>query len=140
MKNRSLLFAFALTIGLFATSCSDDDNDGETLLPVIGKWNVSKVGTVIAGEEVLIDAPQNEAGCNKDYLDLKYDNDVNQGEYDSSDTPCALITKTGSYSRSHNNLTTTIDGVSKTQDIMNLTLSELKVKDALGFITVYEKD
>ncbi len=48
MKNRSLLFAFALTIGLFATSCSDDDNDGETLLPVIGKWNVSKVGTVIS--------------------------------------------------------------------------------------------
>jgi hypothetical protein len=85
MKNRSLLFAFALTIGLFATSCSDDDNEGETLLPVIGKWNVSKVGTVISGQEVLIDAPQNEAGCNKDYLDLKYDNDVNQGEYDSSE-------------------------------------------------------
>lgn len=140
MKNRSLLFAFALTIALFATSCSDDDNDGETLLPVIGKWNVSKVGTIIAGEEVLINAPQNEAGCDKDYIDLKIDNDVNQGEYDSSDTPCALITKTGTYSRSHNNLTTVIDGVSKTQDIMNLTLSELKVKDALGFITVYEKD
>ncbi len=140
MKNRSLLFAFTLTIGLFATSCSDDDNEGETLLPVIGKWNVSQVGTVIAGEEVLISAPQNEAGCDKDYIDLKIDNDVNQGEYDSSDTPCALITKTGTYSRSHNNLTTVIDGVSKTQDIMNLTLSELKVKDALGFITVYEKD
>jgi hypothetical protein len=140
MKNRSLLFAFALTIALFATSCSDDDNDGETLLPVIGKWNVSKVGTIIAGEEVLISAPQNEAGCDKDYIDLKIDNDLNQGEYDSSETPCELLTKTGSYSRSHNNLTTTIDGVTKTQDIMNLTLSELKVKDALGFITVYEKD
>jgi uncharacterized protein involved in outer membrane biogenesis len=140
MKNRSLLFAFALTIGLFATSCSDDDNDGETLLPVIGKRNVAQVGTVISGQEVLINAPQNEAGCDKDYIDLKIDNDVNQGEYDSTDTPCALITKTGTYSRSHNNLTTTIDGVTKTQDIMNLTLSELKVRDAAGFITVYEKD
>lgn len=140
MKNRSLLFAFALTIGLFATSCSDDDNEGETLLPVIGKWNVTKVGSVIAGEEVLFDAPQNEAGCDKDYLDLKINNDVNQGEYDSTTTPCELITKTGTFSRSHNNLTTTIDGVTKTQDIMNLTLSELKIKDAAGFITVYEKD
>lgn len=140
MKNRSLLFAFALTIGLFATSCSDDDNEGETLLPVIGKWNVSKVGTIIAGEEVLINAPQNEAGCDKDYIDLKIDNDVNEGEYDSTDSPCELLTKTGTFSRSHNNLTTTIDGVTKTQDIMNLTLSELKVRDAAGFITVYEKD
>lgn len=140
MKNRSLLFAFALTIGLFATSCSDDDNEGETLLPVAGKWNVTKVGSVIAGEEVLIDAPQNEEGCDKDYLDLKINNDVNQGEYDSTTTPCELITETGTYSRSHNNLTTIIDGVSKTQDIMNLTLSELKVRDAAGFITVYEKD
>lgn len=140
MKNRSLLFAFALTIGLFATSCSDDDNEGETLLPVIGKWNVAQVGTVISGQEVLIDAPQNEAGCDKDYLDLKIDNDVNEGEYDSTDSPCELLTKTGTFSRSHNNLTTTIDGVTKTQDIMNLTLSELKVRDAAGFITVYEKD
>ena len=139
MKNRSL-FAFALTIGLVATSCSDDDNDGETLLPVIGKWNVAQVGTVISGQEVLIDAPQNEAGCDKDYLDLKIDNDVNEGEYDSTDSPCELLTKTGTFSRSHNNLTTTIDGVTKTQDIMNLTLSELKVRDAAGFITVYEKD
>ncbi|WP_396151579.1 lipocalin family protein [Flavobacterium sp.] len=140
MKNRSLLFAFALTTGLFATSCSDDDNEGETLLPVIGKWNVAQVGTVISGQEVLIDAPQNEAGCDKDYLDLKIDNDVNEGEYDSTDSPCELLTKTGTFSRSHNNLTTTIDGVTKTQDIMNLTLSELKVRDAAGFITVYEKD
>ncbi|HBI00284.1 MAG TPA: lipocalin family protein [Flavobacterium sp.] len=140
MKNRSLLFAFAVTIGLFATSCSDDDNEGETLLPVVGKWNVSKVGSIISGQEVLFDYPHNEEGCDKDYLDLKIDNDVNQGEYDSTTTPCDLITETGTYSRSHNNLTTIIDGVSKTQDIMNLTLSELKVKDAAGIITVYEKD
>ncbi|GGD28894.1 lipocalin family protein [Flavobacterium orientale] len=140
MKNRSLLFALALSIGLFTASCSDDDNDGETLLPVIGKWNITKVGSVINGQEVLFDAPQNEPGCDKDYIDLKIDNDVNQGEYDSTTTACQLITKTGSYSRSHNNLTTTIDGVTKVQDIMNLTLSELKLKDASGIISVYEKD
>lgn len=140
MKNRSLLFAFALSFGLFATSCSDDDNEGETLAPLVGKWNITQVGTSIAGQEYLIDAPQNESGCDKDYLDLKIDNDVNQGDYDSTDSPCELITKTGTFSRSHNNLTTVIDGVSKTQDIVNLTLSELKLKDANGVIEVYERD
>ena len=139
MKNRSLLFAFALTTGLFATSCSDDDNEGETLLPVIGKWNVAQVGTVISGQEVLIDAPQNEAGCDKDYLDLKIDNDVNEGEYDSTDSPCELLTKTGTFSRSHNNLTKVVNGITTIQDIVNLTLSELKLKDANGNIEVYIK-
>ncbi len=140
MKNRSLLFAFALSFALFATSCSDDDNDGETLVPVVGKWNITQVGTTIAGEEILIDAPQNQAGCSKDYLDLKIDNDVNQGNYDSSDSPCELITRTGTFSRSHNNLTTVLDGVTKTQDIVNLTLTELKLRDAMGIIEVYERD
>lgn len=140
MKNRSLLFAFVLSMGLFATSCSDDDNEGETLSPLVGKWNITQVGTTIAGQEYLIDAPQNQSGCDKDYLDLKIDNDVNQGDYDSTDSLCELITSTGTFSRSHNNLTTVIEGVSKTQDIVNLTLSELKLKDANGIIEVYERD
>ncbi len=140
MKNRSLLFAFALSFGLFATSCSDDDNDGETLAPLAGKWNITKVGTTLAGQEYLIDAPQNQSGCDKDYLDLKIDNDVNQGNFDSTNNPCELITRTGTYSRSHNDLTTILEGETKVQDIVNLTLSELKLKDANGLIEVYERD
>ena len=140
MKNRSLLFAFALSFGLFATSCSDDDNDGETLAPLAGKWNITKVGTTLAGQEYLIDAPQNQSGCDKDYLDLKIDNDVNQGNYDSTNNPCELITRTGTYSRSHNDLTTILEGQTKVQDIVNLTLTELKLKDANGLIEVYERD
>ena len=140
MKNRSLLFAFALSFGLFATSCSDDDNDGETLAPLAGKWNITKVGTTLAGQEYLIDAPQNQRGCDKDYLDLKIDNDVNQGNYDSTNNPCELITRTGTYSRSHNDLTTILEGQTKVQDIVNLTLTELKLKDANGLIEVYERD
>ncbi len=140
MKNRSLLFAFALSFGLFATSCSDDDNDGETLAPLAGKWNITQVGTTLAGQEYLIDAPQNQSGCSKDYLDLKIDNDVNQGNYDSTNNPCELITRMGTYSRSHNDLTTILEGETKIQDIVNLTLTELKLKDANGLIEVYERD
>lgn len=139
MKNRSVLLALVLSIGLFATSCSDD-NEGETLAPLTAKWNLTKIGTTINGQETLIDAPQNEAGCNKDYLDLNIDNTASKGNYDSTVSACALDVNTGIYSRSHNNLTTVIDGVTKVQDIVNLTLSELKLKDANGAIEVYDKD
>ena len=137
MKTRSLLLALILSIGLFSTSCSNDDNDGETLVPLEGKWDLSKTGTVVGGTEQLIDAPENQSGCNKDYLELKLDNTAHVGDY--SVTACALTVQSGIYSRSHNNLTTVINGVTKTQDIVNLTLKELKVKDAAGIITVYTR-
>lgn len=139
MKNRSILLAILFSIGLFSTSCSSDDNEGETLIPLSGKWDLSKVGTVVNGTETLVDAPQNQTGCNKDYLELKLDNTATEGDYDSTISACALTTSAGIYSRSHNNLTTVIDGESKTQDIVNLSLGELKLKDAAGIITVYTR-
>ena len=136
MKNRSIILAFALSMGLFFTSCSDD-NEGETIAPLVGKWDISKVGTTVGGSETLIDAPQNEAGCNRDFIDLKLDNTIVEGDYDSTISPCAITTDEGIYSRSHNNLTRVVNGITTTQDIVNLTLSELKLKDASGNIEVY---
>ncbi|MES2748446.1 MAG: lipocalin family protein [Bacteroidota bacterium] len=137
MKNRSIILAFVLSIGLFATSCSDD-NEGETIVPLAGKWDFSKVGTTVGTTETLIDAPQNQSGCDRDFMELKIDNTVVEGDYDSTIAPCAITTDTGIYSRSHNNLTRVVNGVTTTQDIVNLTLSELKLKDpATGNIEVY---
>ncbi|WP_264549888.1 lipocalin family protein [Flavobacterium sp. N2820] len=140
MKNGIKLFALLLSLGLVATSCSDDDNEGETLAPLAAKWNITQVGSTVNGQEVLVDAPQNESGCNKDYLDLNTDNTLEEGDYDSTLAPCAIYTKEGIYSRSHNNLTTVVDGVSTTRDIVNLTLTELKLRDANGGIQVYSKN
>lgn len=138
VKSRSLVLVMMVAVfGFFTISCSDDDNDGETLAPLTGKWSISKVGTTVSGVETLIDAPQNQAGCEKDFMDLKSDNTVQEGNYDSTIDPCALFTDQGIYSRSHNNLTRVVDGVTTTQDIVNLTLSELKLKDANGNIEVY---
>lgn len=139
MKTKRIFFGLLLCMGIFATSCSSDDNEGETLIPLEGKWNLSKTGTIVGGNEQLIDAVENQSGCNRDYLELKLDNTVNVGDYSSAVTDCALTVQSGIYSRSHNNLTTVINGVSKTQDIMNLTNKELKVKDAAGIITVYTR-
>ncbi len=138
MKNRNILFVLALSIGMFATSCSNDDNDGETIVPIQGKYNLRQTGTIIDGKEVLIDAPQNQAGCPGDYLDLRVSNAAVMGDYNGSD--CALTETTGTYVRSHNDLTITVGNVSSTSDIMNLTNKELKIKDkTTGVITVYSR-
>ena len=42
---------------------------------------------------------------------------------------CALTETTGTYVRSHNDLTLTIGALSSTSDIMNLTNKELKIKE-----------
>lgn len=137
MKTRKILFGILLSIGLFATSCSSDDNEGETLVPLASKWDLSQTGIVVGDSEQLVDAPQNQSGCRKDYLDLKLSNSVELGDYGPE---CALTTSTGTYVRSHNDLTVTIGGISQTSDIMNLTNKELKLKDkTTGIISVYTR-
>ncbi|MFH6956686.1 lipocalin family protein [Flavobacterium aquidurense] len=138
MKTKRILFALLLSIGLFATSCSSDDNEGETIVPIQGKYNLSQTGRIIDGKEVLIDAPQNQAGCSRDYLDLRISNAAVIGDYNGSD--CALTETTGTYARSHNDLTISVGNLSSTSDIMNLTNKELKLKDkTTGIITVYTR-
>ena len=140
MKSKSILFVLALSLGMFATSCSNDDNEGETIVPLQGKYNLSKTGTIVDGQEVLVDAPENQEGCtaNRDYLELKLSNAAVIGDYSGEN--CALVETTGTYVRSHNDLTITIGNASSTSDIMNLTNKELKIKDkATGIITVYTR-
>ena len=130
MKTKSIIVALALSIGLFTTSCSsDDENKGDTLAPITGKWGIVKVGTNIDGVETLTDPPQNVEGCDHDYLNFKVDNTVESGDYDSTISPCALTTISGTYSKADSKLTTVINGVTTTYDIVNLTLSELKLKN-----------
>jgi hypothetical protein len=130
MKTRSILFALALSIGLFATSCnSNDENEGDTLAPIAGKWSIVKVGTNVEGVETLIDPPQNVSGCDHDYMDLKINNTLISGDYDSTVSPCALTTISGTFAKGDSKLTTVINGVTTTYDIVNLTLTDLKLKN-----------
>lgn len=137
MKTKNLLFVLALSIGLFATSCnSSDENEGDTLAPIEGKWSIVKVGTNNNGVETLVDPPQNEAGCDHDFIDLKINNTMVSGDYDSTVSACALTTVSGTYSKGDSKVTTVINGVTTTYDIVNLTLTELKLKNG-NAISVY---
>lgn len=136
MRNKAFLLGL-LSIGFLATSCSSDDNEGETIIPLQGTYNLSKTGFVVGGSEVLNDATQNQAGCNRDYLDLRLSNTAVIGDYGAN---CTLTETTGTYVRSHNDLTITVGNVSTTSDIMNLTNKELKIKNkTTGEITVYTR-
>ncbi|GGF10145.1 lipocalin family protein [Flavobacterium limi] len=141
MKTRNFLYVLALSFGLFATtSCSNEDNEGETIVPIQGKYELSKVGTADANgnNEVLIDAPQNATGCSKDYLELKLSNVAVIGDYDGAN--CNKTETTGTYVRSHNDLTITVGTTATTSDIMNLTNKELKLRNkTTGAITVYKR-
>ena len=130
MKTRSIIFALLLSIGLFATSCnSNDENEGDTIAPIEGKWSIVKKGTNVNGVETLADPPQNVSGCDHDFINLKINNSMESGDYDSTISPCALTTISGTYSKADSKLTTVINGVTTTYDIVNLTLSELKLKN-----------
>ncbi|NDP26151.1 MAG: hypothetical protein GZ087_01805 [Flavobacterium sp.] len=137
MKIKSILFAVALSIGLFATSCnSNGENEGDTIAPIVGKWGIVKVGTNVNGVETLIDPPQNTSGCDHDFINLKIDNTLTSGDYSSTVSPCALTTMSGTYSKGDSKLTIVLNGVTTTYDIVNLTLSELKLKQGNN-ISVY---
>jgi len=138
MKTKSIILALVLSIGLFITSCTTDDNGGETLAPVVGKWGIVKVGTNINGVETLGDPPQNTSGCDHDFINLKIDNTMASGDYSSIISPCALTTVSGTYSKGDSKLTTVINGVTTTYDIVNLTLSELKLRQG-NAISVYNR-
>lgn len=135
MKTKSILIAFLLSIGLFTTSCnSNDESEGDTIAPIEGKWSIVKVGTSINGFETLADPPQNTSGCDHDFINLKIDNTLTSGDYSSTVSPCALTTQSGTYSRGDSKVTLVINGISTTYDIVNLTLSELKLKNGSALL------
>jgi hypothetical protein len=137
LKIKSILLVLVLSIGLFVTSCNpNDENEGNTIAPIEGKWGIVKVGTNVNGVETLIDPPQNTSGCDHDYINLKIDNTMTSGDYSSTVSPCALSTVSGTYSKGNSKLTTIINGVSTTYDIVNLTINELKLRQG-NAISVY---
>jgi len=130
MKTKNLIVALILSVGLFTTSCnSSDENEGDTIAPIVGKWQYVKQGSNVSGVETLRDYDGNVSGCDHDFIDLKLDNTAVFGDYDSTLSPCALSTVSGSYDRGDSKVTLTRNGVATTYDIVNLTATELKLKN-----------
>ncbi|MES2575513.1 MAG: lipocalin family protein [Bacteroidota bacterium] len=137
MKTKSILIALALSIGLFATSCDNEDNGGNTAAPIEGKWKLTQTGTVSGSTETLIDAPQ-ASGCDKDYINLTVSNNISEVDYTSTLGTCVETTRNGTYTRPNDDLTTVIDGVTTVYTVVNLTATELKLREGNN-ITLYKR-
>lgn len=136
MKKITLLAAL-LAFGFSQTSCNKDDDKNE--LPaatLLGKWNYSKDGMIAGGTEVLVDYDGNEPGCTKDYVLFNANNSFLDVDYG---TDCEEFSDAGTYAVTGNSIVVDFGEGAETVEIMNLSYTELKLKTADGFITVFNR-
>lgn len=137
----TFLTASALLMVLGFSSCDKDDDKYELPAATLtGKWYYSKVGTTIGGAEVLADYDGNEDGCSKDYIELGNGGEFANVDYDSTDSPCEVLTDTGSYAVTGNTIVVDSGDGAVTGTLLNLSYTELKIKDNdSGTIIVYTR-
>lgn len=126
-----------LSVGLFQTSCNkDEDKNALPAATLLGKWNYEKEGQIVGGTEVLVDYQGNDAGCFKDYIIFNSNNTLLDVDYDSFATACEEFSEVGTYVVAGNTISVDFgDGIT-TAEILNLSYTELKVKDSDGYILV----
>lgn len=132
MKKLSILFVSALTLGMVFTSCSkDDDNNNGNNTPaapsVEGKWNFNKVGVTGGGQSFPEeDYAGNAEGCSKDFIELKADGIYSDGDYDGAE--CTLTQSAGTWAKTENTITLTVEGNPTQLELASVSDTELKLK------------
>lgn len=106
------------------SSCSKDDNKAAALE---GKWEFAKIGSMVGTSEFLIDFPHTP-GCDKDYQEFLAGGVFRGFTFDNTGSGCETFQDNGTWTRSGNMITITIDGENEQGEIMSLTGSTLKVK------------
>lgn len=124
MKNALKVTALFLLVTLSFTSCSKSDDNSATSGNIVAKWNYSKEGEIVSGQEVLTDY-QHEAGCTKDNVEFKSNGTFTFTEYG---TNCVVSTYNGTYTKSGDTVVATALGSSTTLTVLQLDASTLKVK------------
>jgi hypothetical protein len=127
-KKVIILFVSALVLGMTFASCSNDD-DSPAPASVEGKWNFSKMSETVNGvtssEE---DYDGNEPGCVKDYIEFKAGGVFNESDYFDLGSGCELDLTIGTWSKSGNIITITLEGVVTSVEVVSVSSSVLKVK------------
>lgn len=105
MKKIKLVFISILVLGASFSSCTKEEGPVDMSL-IIGKWNFNKTSFT----QGVITTPEseysgNEAGCNKDYIEIVAGGVAKAGDYS---TACAFSQKEGTWVASDNNLTVTV--------------------------------
>ncbi|MDI1256100.1 MAG: lipocalin family protein [Flavobacterium sp.] len=131
MKKIKLVLAAVIFAGLALTSCSSSDDGGGTSASIVGKWTPTKTIIKINGQTAFDEAyADNEAGCDKDYLEFTAAGALNDVVYfHNVDNACEADAATpGTYTKTGNSVT--VSGTADYDDtytIAKLTTSELRV-------------
>jgi len=100
MKKITILFLSVLTLGLSVTSCSNDDDDNGGSIE--GKWELSQVGAVFNGQEIVQDAENGD--CSNETYEFLKDGKFTETYYEAVNGKCEAEVETGTYSKSGNTL------------------------------------
>lgn len=123
IKQLMLLFLVASTT---LVSCNKDD-DGDSGA-IEGKWEFTKVGSIVAGQEALIDYPDHTPGCTKDYTEILVGGTVKDYYYTDNGSGCEESIDNGTWTRDNNNITVNFSGEVTVAEILELSNTTLKLK------------
>lgn len=126
MKKLKIVLLSVLTLGLSLASCSGDDDNGTTDGKIEGKWIYTKVGVMNGNNELLIDYPEHEPGCDKNYVEITADGKWKDVSFFGDE--CTKESNEGSWTRNGDSVTITLDGEPESGTILKLTNTELKLK------------
>jgi len=141
MKTIKVLLA-ALIVTAFSTSCSKDDDGNSTGGDLTAKWNQTKTVLKISGETYNQPYDENQAGCDKDYLEFTDAGmliDVVYYDPAGAETCAEDSTDPVAYTKSDNTLTIAGGEYGGTYTIKKLTGSNLEIEQtstAGGLTTV----
>jgi hypothetical protein len=124
MKNLRKLFGLLVVVLVIfsASSCSNDDDSPS----IVGKWNFTKEGTIVNGQEVLVDY-EHTAGCNKDNIQFSAAGTF-VGKFYAEE--CLENTINGTWTKSGKTLTIDTGDIEPVVlQIMTLSGSTLKLKE-----------
>ena len=118
---KTLVILFIASLSL--VSCNDDDENvfsGNLL----GKWNYSKEGEIVNGQEVLTNY-EHETGCAKDNVEFKSNGTFVNTDYFGDN--CVEDQAEGTYTRNGNTIVASSYGESTTLTIKQLNSTMLKI-------------
>ena len=133
MKKITILFLSVMTLGLSVTSCSSDDDDDSA--SIVGKWEYTKEGYSVAGQEDLEDY-EHLTQCGRDNIEFLTDGSFKTQFFEIEEEECITQNGNGEYVRDGKKLTikgTEEDPEESVSEILFIDENTLKIKTDVTF-------